>query len=661
MNHTQLEKISNGILLNRLLSHSDFARFNEWGSDDWRDPNEKNPSLSLSSKGWYNHKTGAEGSLYDLAKKRDLLEVPQDPLNIQENRDQKGQSDTTKQAERLWKQEESQPAKERSQHYLSEQRKIPIENYKDLLGSYLRCVEDNQGREILLCPMLTPDQRDSAEAGSSFSAEKVHRVILLEGDRYEKKQLGSPSDGVGRISYLPPLSEDCESLQYLVIEGLEDALSIRSRYRDHHFLVCQSKGNLKHVPEFLTNGAEVLILSDHDGHANPNENGEYAAAELRQQLLRSGYECTAWMPAEAGDDANEALKEERLDEWSKSLQKVPELPGSKRDFCFRSSSTLKFEKPNWLIEEVIEQRTLSAIIGESGSGKTFLALDIASSIGTGRSWHGRSVQQGSVFYFLGEGRGRFKTRLEAWGQYHGQQAKIELSEGVIDLCESDQLRLVQQALRDHRKNPTLIIIDTLARHYSSDENSASEMNKFIRHLDELRSEFNTAVLVVHHSGKDSSRGARGSSAFRAALDHELLVAKSGTGYMTLTCEKARDWEPFDPIEFQLCNQDVLVDGEPVPSCVLEERAYVQSSKTRELSAKERMAKEQFLELSEQSEDGTVKRSSWYKDLKDKDIAPHDPQKKRMFNKMVEFGVFESHGEGRDVYLIPGIQKDYDYP
>ena len=150
MNHKQLEQIPNEILLNRLLSHSDFARFNEWGSDDWRDPNEKNPSLSLSSKGWYNHKTGAEGSLYDLAKKRDLLEVPQDPLNIQENRDQKGQSDTTKQAERLWKQEESQPAKERSQHYLSEQRKIPIENYKDLLGSHLRCVEGNQGRELSL-------------------------------------------------------------------------------------------------------------------------------------------------------------------------------------------------------------------------------------------------------------------------------------------------------------------------------------------------------------------------------------------------------------------------------------------------------------------------------------------------------------------------------
>ena len=184
------------------------------------------------------------------------------------------------------------------------------------------------------------------------------------------------------------------------------------------------------------------------------------------------------------------------------------------------------------------------------------------------------------------------------------------------------------------------------------------MGKFSQNLDKLGREFDTAVLVVHHSGKDSSRGARGSSAFRTALDHELLVNKSGTEYMKVTCGKARDWELFDPIGFQLCKQDVLVDSESVPSCVLEERAYAQSSKTRELSAK---ARELFLELSEQSEGRVVKKSIWYKSLKDRDITHHDKQKLQMLNKMVEFGVFEPHGEGRDVYLTPGIQKDYDYP
>jgi hypothetical protein len=103
MEQRQLEQIPNEILLNRLLSHSDFARSNGLGSDDWRDPNEKNPSLSLSADGWYNHKTGASGSLYDLARERDLLneirrntEVSKDSLNIQETRDQNGSSDTTK-------------------------------------------------------------------------------------------------------------------------------------------------------------------------------------------------------------------------------------------------------------------------------------------------------------------------------------------------------------------------------------------------------------------------------------------------------------------------------------------------------------------------------------------------------------------------------------
>ena len=94
---------------------------------------------------------------------------------------------------------------------------------------------------------------------------------------------------------------------------------------------------------------------------------------------------------------------------------------------------------------------------------------------------------------------------------------------------------------------------------------------------------------------------------------------------------------------------------------IEASYFVSIEQTRELNAKERVARELFLELSEQSENRVVKRSIWYKALKDRDIAPHDTQKKRIFDQMVEFGVFESHGEGRDVYLIPGIQKDYDYP
>ena len=82
---------------------------------------------------------------------------------------------------------------------------------------------------------------------------------------------------------------------------------------------------------------------------------------------------------------------------------------------------------------------------------------------------------------------------------------------------------MRHALHSLDRSLALIIIDTLARHHTGDENSATEMSSFIGNLDQLREEFNAAVVVVHHSGKDPSRGARGSSAFRAALDHEILV------------------------------------------------------------------------------------------------------------------------------------------
>ena len=101
--------------------------------------------------------------------------------------------------------------------------------------------------------MLTPDQALKAEIGGSFSVEKIHRVIFQGGEKPEKKQLGG-GDEVGRITYFPPRSGDIESLQFIAIEGLEDALTLRNVFSDHHFLVCQSKGNLKHVPEFLHEG-----------------------------------------------------------------------------------------------------------------------------------------------------------------------------------------------------------------------------------------------------------------------------------------------------------------------------------------------------------------------------------------------------------------------
>ncbi len=192
-----------------------------------------------------------------------------------------------------------------------------------MLGALIRSTED-QGKQILIVPMLMPDQALKAEIGGSFSVEKIHRVIFQGGGKPEKKQLGG-GDEVGRITYFPPHSGHVESLEYLVLEGLEDALTLRATFHGHHILVCQSKSNLQHVPEFLPQGATVLIIADHDGHANQNENGEVAAAKLRQQLRELGFSCLASMPKNPKEDANDAIQRNALQAWADSRVEVPEI------------------------------------------------------------------------------------------------------------------------------------------------------------------------------------------------------------------------------------------------------------------------------------------------------------------------------------------------
>ncbi len=205
-----------------------------------------------------------------------------------------------------------------------------------------------------------------------------------------------------------------------------------------------------------------------------------------------------------------------------------EPPKPKRDFYLEPWSALKPTKPDWLVKGILERNTLAAVIGESGSGKSFIVVDIACCVATGTPWHGRDVQQGSVVYLAGEGRSGLIRRIGAWAHHHSANPEtLMLSSRAIDLGDNrDQLPKVSAAIREMPTPPVLIVIDTLARHSSAAEASNEEMSKFITNLDALKDEFNATVAIIHHVGKDAEKGARGPSAFKAALDHELLAIKA---------------------------------------------------------------------------------------------------------------------------------------
>ena len=82
----------------------------------------------------------------------------------------------------------------------------------------------------------------------------------------------------------------------------------------------------------------------------------------------------------------------------------------------------------------------------------------------------------------------------------------------------------------------LIVLDTLARMFNMDENSSRDMSVAINACDRIKRAFQCAVMPVHHTGKDTSRGARGSNALICAADVMLRVEQIA-GYVTMTTEK----------------------------------------------------------------------------------------------------------------------------
>jgi len=213
------------------------------------------------------------------------------------------------------------------------------------------------------------------------------------------------------------------------------------------------------------------------------------------------------------------------------------------------------QPPDWIIRGYLEGDTLAILFGESGSMKSFVALDMALCVASGRPWHSFTVPKpGLVLYIAAEGSRGLAKRIKAFVVAHPMDMKaplFTLPEPVqfLDQTEAEQAEEAIAAVAETSGPPRLIIIDTLARCFGGDENSSQEMSAFVAALDHLRVRFKCAVLVVHHSGLQEKNRARGSSVLRAALDWEYRLTKMGD-FRELVCSKSKDHEPPQTMLFK---------------------------------------------------------------------------------------------------------------
>lgn len=201
----------------------------------------------------------------------------------------------------------------------------------------------------------------------------------------------------------------------------------------------------------------------------------------------------------------------------------------------------------WLVKDLLPQGAMAALYGKPGSYKSFVALYIAAMVASGGDCFMRSTRPGPVIYVMGEGGAGAFRRAKALEAHHGiRPPEVFFLRSALNLRSNlDDATALLVAIRDIGVNPSMVVIDTLARNFGGgNENSSEDMGAFIRVIDHVREALGCAVLIVHHSGKDEAKGMRGHSSLFGAVDTELEVVKISEeddprriGEMTVTKQK----------------------------------------------------------------------------------------------------------------------------
>lgn len=318
------------------------------------------------------------------------------------------------------------------------------------------------------------------------------------------------------------------------------------------------EADLRRVPISVDDFMEVVLEPEDEQQDEP---------PVEQDSTPAGGACTA------GDFSDLGPQEQ---------QDAPEAappPKKTTGFVFQTvDEFLNRAPPSWIIKGILPKASLGVIYGDSGAGKTFVALDQAMAVALGKEWRGAKTKQGGVAYIVAEGATGFQDRVLAYCRAHDvdrANLPIRVLPAAPDMMDTKKDSMhgviaLGKALKE--LGPlSVIYVDTYARVMASgNENEAKDTNLVVANCHLLHRLTGAIVVLIHHSGKDGSRGARGSGALRAAADVEYFVSKAA-GRHTVKVTKMKDGEDGREYHFKLNSVVVGMDedGEDRTSCIVE--------------------------------------------------------------------------------------------
>jgi hypothetical protein len=288
-----------------------------------------------------------------------------------------------------------------------------------------------------------------------------------------------------------------------------------------------------------------------------------------------------------------ARKQEKMDQQTaeEAVSGASEVPDEELFPLISFDSVTTGQGAIDFVEDTLTEGGMSVVYGDSNTGKTFWAMNLAIHVALGRQWEGKDVDQGGVVYCALEGGSGVLNRVLAFRKENPflTGTPFSIVPTSINLFDSAKhlkvlAATVMRAAADMGCPIKLLVIDTLARAMAGgNENASDDMGALVSNADALRKATGAHVMFIHHTGKDAARGARGHSSLRAATDTEIEVSREqGSDFANVRVTKQRDLEGGQEYAFTLKTIVVGVNrrGKDITSCVVVSHEVVAPSRGR---------------------------------------------------------------------------------
>ena len=253
---------------------------------------------------------------------------------------------------------------------------------------------------------------------------------------------------------------------------------------------------------------------------------------------------------------------------------------NRKKFILEKLSDIKPDfEASWVIKRLLPAEGICFIYGSPSGGKSFLALHMAVCIASGQSFAGQLVKPRPVVYISAEGGAGFRKRVCAVRDelQISEDAPFNLITVAPDLGSTNGdvdtlIEDINAELTKYGYTSCVVFIDTVSRCIPRiDENLSKDMNTFIYNLDQISKRLGNSLIVgIHHPGKNTDNGLRGSSALLGAAESVIQISNDETGLRTALIEKQKDDEDSLRFTFRLSTIEIGKDedGDTITTCVL---------------------------------------------------------------------------------------------